>query len=145
MTKLSRNAQLVSDIFDEVAKGRVLAHASESVARVIFAAMGATVWCFTLAAFNQGPGNLKAAMRLSKELGGTGRRHDWAISRRIRDAVHPLPLFLAGGLNAGNVAQAVATVQPHGLDLCSSVRSAGTLDGGRLSAFFDAVRSAASP
>lgn len=84
-------------------------------------------------------GNPHAAV---KELGGTGRRHDWDTSRRIRDAVHPLPLFLAGGLNAGNVAEAVATVQPHGLDLCSSVRSAGTLDGGRLAAFFEAVKSA---
>lgn len=74
-----------------------------------------------------------------KELGGTGRVHDWATSRRIRDAVWPLPLFLAGGLRADNVAQAVATVQPHGLDLCSSVRSQGTLDATRLSTFFNAV------
>jgi phosphoribosylanthranilate isomerase len=34
-----------------------------------------------------------------KELGGTGRRHDWALSRRIREAV-PVPVFLAGGLRA---------------------------------------------
>ena len=77
-----------------------------------------------------------------KELGGTGRRHDWATSRRIRDAVWPLPLFLAGGLNAGNVAEAIATVQPHGLDLCSSVRRDGALDAARLADFFAAVGSA---
>lgn len=75
-----------------------------------------------------------------KELGGTGRRHDWATSRRIRDAVQPLPLFLAGGLNAGNVADAIATVQPFGLDLCSSVRSAGALDGTKLAAFVAGAR-----
>lgn len=75
-----------------------------------------------------------------KELGGTGRVHDWATSRRIRDAVFPLPLFLAGGLRADNVAEAIRTVQPHGLDLCSSVRSAGGLDAGLLRGFMDAVR-----
>ena len=77
-----------------------------------------------------------------KELGGTGRVHDWATSRRIRDAVFPLPLFLAGGLRADNVAAAIRTVQPHGLDLCSSVRSQGRLDAGLLRRFMDAVRAA---
>lgn len=77
-----------------------------------------------------------------KELGGTGRTHDWALSRRIRDAVHPLPLWLAGGLNAGNVAQALRQVQPHGVDLCSSVRSDGRLDAARLQAFMAAVAAA---
>ncbi|MCC6248702.1 MAG: phosphoribosylanthranilate isomerase [Rubrivivax sp.] len=77
-----------------------------------------------------------------KELGGTGRTHDWALSRRIRDAVQPLPLWLAGGLNAANVAQAVRQVQPHGVDLCSSVRRDGRLDAGRLVAFMAAVAAA---
>ncbi len=79
-----------------------------------------------------------------KELGGTGRRHDWATSRRIRDAVWPRPLFLAGGLRADNVAEALATVLPHGLDLCSSVRSDGRLDALKLQAFFAAVQAACS-
>lgn len=73
-----------------------------------------------------------------KQLGGTGRSHDWRLSRRIRDAVHPTPLWLAGGLRADNVAEAVATVQPHGLDLCSSVRTDGALDAARLAAFMAA-------
>lgn len=77
-----------------------------------------------------------------KELGGTGRRHDWPTSRLIRDAVWPLPLFLAGGLNAGNVAEALATVQPHGLDLCSSLRSQGRLDDDKLRGFMRAVEEA---
>jgi phosphoribosylanthranilate isomerase len=77
-----------------------------------------------------------------KELGGTGRRHDWPTSRRIRDAVWPTPLFLAGGLRADNVAEAITTVQPFGLDLCSSVRSDGRLDVAKLNAFFVALRAA---
>lgn len=73
-----------------------------------------------------------------KELGGTGRTHDWRISRQIREQV-PLPLFLAGGLGAHNVRDAVASVQPFGLDLCSSVRSNGQLDGDKLRAFMAAL------
>lgn len=74
-----------------------------------------------------------------KELGGTGRTHDWRLSRRIRDAVWPLPLYLAGGLHAGNVADAIAQVRPYGLDLCSRVRTDGRLDAGKLRAFMQAV------
>jgi phosphoribosylanthranilate isomerase len=73
-----------------------------------------------------------------KELGGTGRRHDWGISRQIREAI-PVPLFLAGGLNAGNVRQAVETVAPFGLDVCSGVRTNGKLDPEKLDAFFAAL------
>ncbi len=73
-----------------------------------------------------------------KELGGTGRVHDWAISRRIRDAV-PVPIFLAGGLRPDNVREAIATVAPFGLDLCSSVRTNDQLDPAKLRAFFAAI------
>ncbi len=75
-----------------------------------------------------------------KELGGTGRAHDWRLSRQIRDAVST-PLFLAGGLNAANVADAIRAVDPFGLDLCSGVRSNGALDAAKLGDFFAAVRS----
>lgn len=78
-----------------------------------------------------------------KELGGTGRTHDWALSRRIRDAVFPLPLWLAGGLRVHNVGEAIAAVRPHGLDLCTGVRSDGRLDAAKLDAFMQAVRAAA--
>jgi phosphoribosylanthranilate isomerase len=87
-------------------------------------------------------GNPAAAV---KELGGTGRTHDWRLSRRIRDAVYPRPLWLAGGLNAGNVAQAITSVRPHGVDLCSSVRSAGALDAAKLAAFMAAAWAAGGP
>lgn len=74
-----------------------------------------------------------------KELGGTGRRHDWSISRRIRDAVL-IPLFLAGGLNADNVREAIATVEPFGVDICSGVRTNGILDADKLTRFFAATK-----
>lgn len=73
-----------------------------------------------------------------KELGGTGRVHDWALSRRIRDQ-SPVPVFLAGGLRADNVRQAIDAVQPFGLDLCSGVRTNGQLDPHKLEAFMAAV------
>lgn len=76
----------------------------------------------------------------TKELGGTGRVHDWSISRQIREAIS-IPLFLAGGLNSENVQQAITTVQPFGLDLCSSVRTDGKLDQAKLSQFFQKVHS----
>jgi phosphoribosylanthranilate isomerase len=81
-------------------------------------------------------GNQKLAV---KELGGTGRRHDWTISRRIRDAIG-VPLYLAGGLTAANVAEAIATVDPYGLDVCSGVRTEGRLDGSKLARFVAAAR-----
>jgi phosphoribosylanthranilate isomerase len=73
-----------------------------------------------------------------KELGGTGRTHDWALSRAIRAACDQ-PVFLAGGLNRDNVVDAVRTVQPFGLDLCSGVRTRGVLDAEKLAGFFTAL------
>jgi len=72
------------------------------------------------------------------ELGGTGRRHDWAISRRIREE-SSLPVFLAGGLAPGNVREAIDTVGPFALDVCSGVRTNGRLDPLTLRAFFTAA------
>jgi phosphoribosylanthranilate isomerase len=76
-----------------------------------------------------------------KELGGTGRRHDWELSGRIRAAVD-VPLFLAGGLRPGNVREAVETVGPFGLDVCSGLRSGAgfDLDRGKLRGFMAAAR-----
>lgn len=73
-----------------------------------------------------------------KELGGTGRTHDWTLSRRIVEAV-PVPVFLAGGLHPGNVQEAIDAVQPFGLDLCSGVRTQGQLDPFKLERFFRAL------
>jgi phosphoribosylanthranilate isomerase len=71
-----------------------------------------------------------------KELGGTGRRHDWSLSRQIREQVN-VPIFLAGGLNPGNARQAIEEVGPFGLDVCTGVRTDGRLDEGKLSALFE--------
>lgn len=74
----------------------------------------------------------------SRELGGTGRTHDWSVSREIREAVE-VPVWLAGGLTAENVAAAVRAVEPFGVDVCSGVRTEGRLDPDRLAAFVRAL------
>lgn len=74
-----------------------------------------------------------------KELGGTGRKHDWRISRKIVEAV-PVPVFLAGGLNPDNVADAIGQVDPYGVDICSGVRTAGKLDEQKLRRFIKNIR-----
>lgn len=74
-----------------------------------------------------------------KELGGTGRTHDWTISRRIREQVC-VPLFLAGGIKPANVREAVSQVQPFGIDICTGVRTEdGRLDENKLSELFQAL------
>jgi phosphoribosylanthranilate isomerase len=77
----------------------------------------------------------------TKELGGTGRAHDWAVSRKIRDSVR-VPVFLAGGLSPDNVGKAIAQVQPFGVDVCSGLRTGGHLDAGKLEKFMSAVHQA---
>jgi len=74
-----------------------------------------------------------------KELGGTGRVHDWEVSARIRAALD-VPVYLAGGLRPENVAEAVARVGPFGLDVCSGVRTEGRLDAEKLALFVAAAR-----
>lgn len=74
-----------------------------------------------------------------KELGGTGRTHDWTISRLIRERV-AVPVFLAGGLRPDNVCAAITAVEPFGVDVCSGVRTNGALDRDKLQAFIGAVR-----
>jgi phosphoribosylanthranilate isomerase len=69
-----------------------------------------------------------------KELGGTGRTHDWALSRKIRDEVE-VPVWLAGGLTPDNVGEAVRQVQPFGVDICSGLRTYGILDEKKLTRF----------
>lgn len=85
-------------------------------------------------------GNQKLSV---KQLGGTGRIHDWTLSRKIRESIDR-PLFLAGGLTPENVAQAIDEVGPFGLDVCSGVRTGGKLDESKLSRFFAATRNASA-
>ena len=82
-------------------------------------------------------GNPKASL---KTLGGTGNVHNWDLSREIVKAVN-IPVFLAGGLHANNVRQAIETVRPFAVDICSGVRTEGRLDPNKLEAFIKAVHS----
>ena len=70
-----------------------------------------------------------------KELGGTGRQHDWRLSRKIREQVE-VPIFLAGGIHAGNARQAIEEVGPFALDICTGVRTEGKLDEQKLASLF---------
>ena len=82
-------------------------------------------------------GNPRASI---KTLGGTGNVHNWDLSREIVKAVD-IPVFLAGGLHANNVRQAIQKVRPFAVDVCSGVRTEGRLDPGKLEAFIKAVHS----
>ena len=98
---------------------------AESVEEAVAAAAGAN-------AILLDSGNQALAV---KELGGTGRTHDWKLSRQIREQID-IPLFLAGGLNSDNVRQAFEEVAPFGLDICTGVRTAGKLDERKIKSFF---------
>ncbi len=76
------------------------------------------------------------------ELGGTGRTHNWEISRRVVEAVEA-PVILAGGLNPGNVSEAIRLVKPYAVDVCSGVRTGGSLDSDKLQSFISQVRGSA--
>ena len=73
-----------------------------------------------------------------KQLGGTGKVHNWEISRQIGENID-VPIFLAGGLNAKNISKAINIVKPFGVDLCNGVRKDGRLDEGRLYEFFKQI------
>lgn len=77
-----------------------------------------------------------------KELGGTGRVHNWEISRKICEEVS-VPVFLAGGLGPHNVRAAIAQVGPYGIDVCGGVRTNGQLNEAKLTAFTQEIRSCA--
>ena len=76
---------------------------------------------------------------VTKELGGTGRVHNWNISRKIVESAN-IPIYLAGGLNPQNVDEAILQVKPYGVDVCSGVRTNSKLDEEKLKSFFDRVR-----
>jgi len=80
-------------------------------------------------------GNQKLAV---KELGGTGKTHDWSISKKIVERIK-VPVFLAGGINPSNVSAAINEVKPYGIDLCSGVRINIRLDETLLRKFFTAL------
>jgi phosphoribosylanthranilate isomerase len=73
-----------------------------------------------------------------KELGGTGRVHNWELSKEIRESLE-IPVFLAGGIGPHNIVKAFQAVRPFGIDLCSSVRIDGKLDEEKLKNLFAEV------
>ncbi len=75
----------------------------------------------------------------TKVLGGTGKTHNWDLSKKIREEIS-LPVFLAGGINKDNIKKAIEHVQPYGIDLCSSVRTNGQLDESKLEALFNTLQ-----
>jgi phosphoribosylanthranilate isomerase len=74
----------------------------------------------------------------TKVLGGTGKTHNWDLSKKIREKIS-LPIFLAGGINKDNIKKVIEHVQPYGIDLCSSVRTNGQLDESKLEELFKAI------
>ncbi len=75
----------------------------------------------------------------TKVLGGTGKIHNWDLSKKIREEIS-LPIFLAGGINKDNIKKAIEHVQPYGIDLCSSVRTSGQLDERKLEELFKVLQ-----
>lgn len=72
--------------------------------------------------------------------GGTGETHDWSISRKIRDTLHPFPVILAGGLNPNNVGKAIRQVHPYGVDVASGVEEDGKKSDRKVKQFLKEVR-----
>jgi len=72
------------------------------------------------------------------QYGGTGKVHDWTLSRQIKEAVAPVPVILAGGLKPENVKEAILTVQPYAVDVASGVElSPGVKDHEKVRAFVE--------
>ncbi|MFP4646574.1 MAG: phosphoribosylanthranilate isomerase [Candidatus Acetothermia bacterium] len=78
--------------------------------------------------------------KVGGKTGGTGKVHDWRISRKIRDAVAPFPVILAGGLNPANVSEAIRQVRPAAIDLASGVEGNGEKSPEKIEAFLSEVR-----
>lgn len=87
---------------------------------------------------------LKALLLDSKvegQTGGTGKIHDWEISRDIRDAVHPFPVILAGGLDPQNVGEAIRQVKPYAVDVATGVEEDGEKSEQKVERFLEEVKS----
>jgi phosphoribosylanthranilate isomerase len=83
--------------------------------------------------------------RTATAVGGTGIRFDWSEARRTLFADRPGKLIVAGGLSPENVAEAVATLQPYGVDVVSGVEAApGRKDPEKVRAFIARARAAAA-
>jgi len=82
--------------------------------------------------------------KTGESTGGTGETHDWSISRQIRDALHPFPVILAGGLDPDNVGKAISQVRPYGVDVASGVEIDGKKSNRKIEEFLREVREIAA-
>jgi phosphoribosylanthranilate isomerase len=75
--------------------------------------------------------------RTATAVGGTGKSYDWAAARRtLFGAINEMKLIAAGGLTPENVAEAIATLRPWGVDVVSGVEAApGQKDAAKVQAF----------
>jgi phosphoribosylanthranilate isomerase len=72
------------------------------------------------------------------QYGGTGKTHDWTLSKQIKEAVAPVPVVLAGGLKPENVKEAILAVEPYAVDVASGVEaSPGVKDHGKVRVFVE--------
>ena len=73
-----------------------------------------------------------------EQYGGTGKTHDWTLSRQIKEAVAPVPVILAGGLKPENVKEAILAIEPYAVDVASGVEaSPGVKDHSKVRAFVE--------
>ncbi len=73
--------------------------------------------------------------------GGTGKVHDWKLSKRVKRVIHSKPLILAGGLHSQNVKESICTVKPYAVDVSTGVESLpGIKDSVKISAFIKNVK-----
>jgi phosphoribosylanthranilate isomerase len=94
--------------------------------------------------FNQASGYDVAAILVDSRhaglYGGTGKKANWELACRIKNKK---PLILSGGLNEGNIAEAIKTVTPNALDINSGVEfKPGKKDHAKMARIFDIIRHA---
>lgn len=77
----------------------------------------------------------------SPTFGGNGVKHDWSVSAEIVEAVDPFPVVLAGGLNPGNVVEAIREVHPFAVDVSSGVETGGRKSTDLIEKFISNARS----
>jgi phosphoribosylanthranilate isomerase len=108
--------------------------------------LGETAICEVQKFVNQVDGIiLDTAIQETGQVGGTGRPHDWKVSRAIVQSVG-LPVILAGGLTPENVGEAIRVVQPYAVDVNSGVSLPdGTKDHHRLKLFIAKAKEVQQP
>lgn len=132
--------QLVDDVQEEVYEAIRLACPTQQIVQVVHVqdqsaidyALKKAQWVDYLL-LDSGQPHL-----MIKQLGGTGKTHDWTVSREII-RLSPIPVYLAGGLSHANVLEAVRYAGPFGVDVCSGVRTDDVLDPVKLKAFIRAI------